>query len=103
MNDAMNLTAGLGGAVRHGCVALVDRQRVLGVCEQERITRVRGAGFNSTGLPDEALDALLERLGRSRRDVTGYASAESGPRPGIPEPIEQLDHHLAHACASYLS
>jgi len=29
----MGLTAGLGGAVRHGCVALVDHQHVVGACE----------------------------------------------------------------------
>jgi hypothetical protein len=28
----MALTAGLGRAVRHGCVALVDQQHVLGAC-----------------------------------------------------------------------
>jgi carbamoyltransferase len=81
-------------------VALVDRQRVIGVCEQERITRVRAAGFNKTGLPDEALDTLLERLRSSRAAVAGYATAEPTPTR---EAITQLDHHLAHACASYLS
>ena len=98
----MALTAGLGGAVRHGCVALVDRQRVVGACEQERITRVRGAGFNGTGLPDEALDTLLERLGQDRDEVTTYAIAE-GPKPRQDDWLAQLDHHLGHACASYLS
>lgn len=99
----MTLTAGLGGAARHGCVALVDRQRVVGVCEQERVTRIRGAGFNGTGLPDEALDTLLERMGRTRVEVTAYATAESEPQCGNGHPVERLDHHLAHACASYLS
>jgi carbamoyltransferase len=99
----MSLTAGLGGAARHGCVALVDRERVVGVCEQERVTRVRGAGFNGTGLPDEALDTLLERLGGTRRDVKAFATAESEPPLATGAAIERIDHHLAHACASYLS
>ena len=51
------LTVGLGGVASHGCVALSERGRIVGVCEQERITRVRNAGFNASGLPDEALDA----------------------------------------------
>ena len=99
----MALTAGLGGAARHGCVALIDRQHVVAVCEQERVTRVRGAGFNDTGLPDEALDTLLERLGRTRKDVTTYAAAESEPPDSDGHVTERVDHHLAHACASYLS
>jgi len=94
--------AGLGGAVRHGCVALADGGRLLGVCGQERITRVRGAGFNASGLPDEALDVLLERLGRSRKDVARYVAAETGPEYGD-TPVERLDHHFAHACAAYLT
>ena len=99
----MSLTAGLGGAARHSCVALIDSQRVVGVCDQERVTRIRGAAFNETGLPDEALDTLLERLGRTRDDVTAYAIAESAPPCRNLPAMERLDHHLAHACASYLS
>lgn len=98
----MGLTAGLGGAVRHGCVALVNCQHVVGACEQERVTRVRGAGFNGTGLPDEALDTLLERMGQDRGEVTKYAIAERS-QARRDETLAQLDHHLAHACASYLS
>jgi carbamoyltransferase len=97
------MTAGLGGAARHACVALADRGRILGVCGQERVTRVRGAGFNATGLPDEALDALLERLGRSRRDVQRYIVAEARNDAAGADGFERLDHHFAHACAAYLT
>jgi carbamoyltransferase len=97
------LTAGLGGAARHGCVALSDGERLLGVCEQERITRMRGAGFNATGLPDEALDTLLQRLGCARTDVDRYVSAEPGPELSTTATVERIDHHLAHACAAYLT
>jgi carbamoyltransferase len=96
------ITAGLGGGARHGCVALAERDTLVGVCEQERATRVRGAGFNASGLPDEALDGLLERQGRSRRDVSRYVVAETRPHQPV-EGFEYIDHHFAHACTAYLS
>ena len=97
------LTAGLGGVGRHGCVALSDGERLVGVCEQERITRVRGAGFNATGLPDEALDTLLRRMGQTRADVGRYVTAE--PTGGLSGALagERIDHHLAHACTAYFT
>ena len=97
------LTAGLGGVARHGCVALAEDDRLLGVCAQERVTRVRAAGFNTTGLPDEALDTLLRRLGRSRQDVGRYVVAETCSAPENGARIERLDHHFAHACTAYLT
>ena len=60
-----DLIVGLGGGAENACVALSNGQNILGICEQERITRVRAAGVNSTGLPDEALDFLLRRIGRN--------------------------------------
>ena len=97
------LTVGLSGPSRYGCVALFDSQRLLGVCEQQRVTRVRGAGFNPSGLPDEALDTLLERHRHARDAVTLYAIAEPGLASFAGRAVEQVDHHLAHACAAYLS
>jgi carbamoyltransferase len=100
---SVGLYVGLGGATRNACVALCTEKELLGVCEQERITRVRGAGFNSTGLPDEVLDALLERSGRQRKEVTAYAVAEPVPatnRPGIE--LVDLDRHFAHASSAFL-
>jgi carbamoyltransferase len=100
----VNLFAGLGGAARHACVALCTERDVLGVCEQERITRVRGAGFNSTGLPDEVLDTLLARSGLQRHQVTAYGVAEPvatlHKRPGID--LVRLDRHFALACSAFL-
>ena len=98
---SMNLWAGLGGAARNACVTLCTDDRILGICEQERITRVRAAGFNPTGLPDEALDELLRRSGRRRSDVTGYAVAETIPAPP-PMELTCLDHHFTHACSAFL-
>jgi carbamoyltransferase len=98
----MSVIAGLGGATRHGCVALSDGERLLGVCEQERITRVRGAGFNATGLPDEALDTLLHRRGQTRADIARYIRAEA--IPGLASAAaDVIDHHLAHASTAYLT
>jgi carbamoyltransferase len=97
----MSLWAGLGGASRNACVALCTRDRILGICEQERITRVRAAGFNSTGLPDEALDELLRRSAQTRSAVTTVALAEPGPFPAAFEPL-RLEHHFAHACSAFL-
>ncbi len=96
-----DLFVGLGGASRNACATLSTRERILGICEQERITRVRAAGFNSTGFPDEALDELLRRSGRRRSEVTAYAVAETSSARTATE-LVHLDHHFAHACAAFL-
>ena len=97
------LTAGLSGTSSQACVALVAESDRIGVCEQERVTRIRRAGSNATGLPDEALDLLLDRFGSTRSDVVRYAMAETGSEVVDSRDVERLDHHLAHACTAYLS
>jgi carbamoyltransferase len=98
---SMSLWVGLGGATHNACVTLCTKDEVLGICEHERITRVRAAGFNPTGLPDETVDELLRRAGRNRREVTAYALGE--PAPTRPETeVIHLEHHFAHACAAFL-
>ena len=97
----MNLTVGLAGAARHACVALYSDGQMLGICEQERITRVKGAGVNPSGLPDEALDELLRRSQLQRSDVTMYALTEAVPAAGAFEQTH-LEHHFAHACSAFL-
>lgn len=96
-----SVIAGLGGATRNACVTLCTRDGVLGICEQERITRVRAAGFNASGLPDEALDELLRRSGRTRDDIVAYTLAESASLTGGIVPL-RIDHHFAHACSAFL-
>ena len=97
----MSLSIGLGGVDRNACVSLCDSAKVLGVCEQERITRVRRDGFNPTGLPDEVLDTLLTRSGHQRTEVVQYALAEPADTPaGIS--VVRVDHHLAHAYSAFL-
>jgi carbamoyltransferase len=98
----MGLHVGIGGIRRHACAALADDRHVLGICEQERITRVRGAGCNASGLPDEALDALLADVGSTRADISGFAAAEPHG-PCAPRPSLALGHHEGHAYASYLT
>jgi carbamoyltransferase len=102
MNTA-GLTAGVAGLSHYGSIALSSGRQVLGACEQQRVTRVRAAGCNHTGLPDEALDTMLERLGYTRRDVARYATADGDRDMLDGKMVERLDHHMAHACASYLS
>jgi carbamoyltransferase len=94
--------AGIGGGTRNGSAALVESGTLTSVCSQERVTRVRGAGLNATGLPDEALDLLLERRRQTRASIGRYAVVEGdGPVPvGI---TERLDHHRAHAATAYLT
>ena len=97
----MHLTVGLGGHDHHTCTALVLDQQLVGACEQERVTRVRAAGPNRTGLPDEALDLLLERSGWQREDIACFTSAENFSLPVESERRFDIDHHLGHAAASY--
>ena len=97
----MSLSVGLAGTDRNACVALCTDSQILGICEQERITRVRADAFNTTGLPDEVLDTLLIRSGHGRAEVGVYALAEPARTPaGIN--LVRVDHHLAHACAAFL-
>lgn len=56
-----------------------------------------------SGLPDEALDLLLDRFGYTRADVGRYTTAEGGREVIEGRIVERLDHHLAHACTAYLS
>ena len=100
----MSLTVGIGGVRRNACAAVADAQQkqLIGVCEQERVTRVRAAGVNTTGLPDEALDAILDRHGRTRGDIGSIVVAED-PRVSLPAGVAHVEHHYAHACASYLT
>ncbi|HEY1308734.1 MAG TPA: carbamoyltransferase C-terminal domain-containing protein [Vicinamibacterales bacterium] len=97
----MALIAGLGGAARNGCVALRHDDFIIGVCEQERVTRVRGAGFNASGLPDEALDELLRQAGRCRRDIVTCAVSEPAAC-GSGMPVTTFDRSFAQACGAFL-
>jgi carbamoyltransferase len=98
---ATTLVAAVAGATRNACVALGTGAELVGICEQERITRVRAAGFNGTGLPDEAIDELLRRSSRRRAEVSHYVVAED-VGGGSRDRLTALDHHFAHACSAFL-
>ena len=67
------------------------------------MTRTRNAGVNTSGLPDEALDYLLERLGRTRESVGRFVIPEAEHDVRRPVLVERLDHHYSHACTAFLS
>ena len=96
------MQAGLNGGVRNGAAALGEDGRVVAVCAQERVTRVRGGGVPG-GLPDQALDLLLQRRGSTRADLSRAVVVDGGA--GLPSeaPVDRLDHHQAHASLAYLS
>ncbi len=96
------IVAGMAGGVRDGVAALVEAGRLQGVCSQERATRMRGAGLNASGLPDEALDLLLQRRGRSRTSVDRFMVVD-GDGPAPPGFAHRVDHHRAHAATAYLT
>ncbi len=99
----MDVWVGLGGASRHACAAVCSTDAVLGVCKQERLTRALAAGFNPTGLPDEAIDELLRRCGRTRQDVTQYVLGEIIEPPDTTPGVVSIEHHFAHALSAFLT
>jgi len=97
----MSIAVGLAGVKHDASVALATDRQVLAAAPQERITRVRSAGFGTSGFPDDVLDALLTYTSHKRGDVSAYAVAEDAPlSPGLP--VERIEHHRAHALASFL-
>src|ERR1044072_3627671 len=98
----MPLFVGAAGRTRHSCVAVSSASDVLGICEQERITRVKGAGFNSSGFADEALTEILRRANHRTDQIARVTVAEPGPRCDGTE-LRVLDHGYAHACSSFFA
>lgn len=97
------LIAGLSGGSRNASAALVRDGRLVGICAQERVTRVRGAGVGSRGFPDEALDALLEPSRTRRAEVDRYVVAEPTIIDTSGASFDRVEHHLAHASTAYYS
>jgi carbamoyltransferase len=96
------LTVGLSGAHGHAAAAAASRSGLFGVCPQERLTRNRGAGFNASGLPDEAVDAVLERA-PAGSEIARYLLAGPPPPSRSRVPLESIDQHVAHAATAYLT
>ena len=96
------MIAGLVGGLRNGSAALADHGTLVGVCAQERVTRVRSSPTRDSGMPDLALNLLLQRQGRSRDDVSRYVMAQASDDPEG-NGVERISLHFAHACTAYLS
>ena len=92
------IVVGIGGGRRSAAAAVVNAGQLAGVCAQERVTRTRDAGVNRSGLPDQAIDVLLQRLGLSRGAVDRWIAAD-GDGDGAPASVERVDHHFALATA----
>ncbi len=97
------MIAGLVGGLRNGSAALADHGTLVGVCAQERVTRMRSNPSREAGMPDLALDLLLQRQGRSRGDVSRYVIAQASDDADAGNGMERIGLHFAHACTAYLS
>jgi len=96
------IVAGMRVGVRDTAAALGEGGRVTGVCAQERVTRVRG-GPTPDGFPNEALDLLLQRAGRTRADLGRIALVDGGGGSVEPGGAQPLTDHFAHACTAHLT
>ena len=96
------VVVGVTGARQNAAVAVCVDGAVRGVCEQERVTRVRRAALAPGQLPIEALEAALGCAGGlTPGDVTTYVTAEPGVDLPAGVPVVRLDHHEAHAAAAF--
>jgi carbamoyltransferase len=96
------LTVGVSGLRRNAAAAVCVDGRLTAFCEQERLTRVRGAGLYQDALPAEAVAMVLKLAGsRGAQEVSQYAIAEEGTRLPAGLPTVRLDHHHAHAAVAY--
>ena len=99
----MPVIVGNGGARRNAAAALCEDGRVVAACEQERLTRVRGAGIADSGLPAAAVETVLGLGGRALSDVGCYALAEQDIALPVELPCTRLSHHFGHVAASFLT
>jgi carbamoyltransferase len=102
MNDG-GILAGLTMGTRNGVAALADAHAMLGVCAQERVTRVKRGGTARDGFPQAALDLLLSKGGHDPRDITRTVVAECEGVALQDPAVERLGHHFAHAAVAYLT
>lgn len=92
------LAAAMRIGVRDGAAALGEGKTLTGVCAQERVTRARG-GPTPGGVPNQALDLLLQRAGRDRADL-GRLDLVGGD-PAVEGIGSDLSDHLGHASTAY--
>jgi carbamoyltransferase len=102
VSGAVPLTVGISGARRNAAVAACSGGTLSAFCEQERVTRVRGARLEPGLLPAEALAAALDLAGRKRvEDVRAFAVAESAVSLPHGLPVATVEHHRAHAASAF--
>jgi carbamoyltransferase len=92
---------GISGARRNPAAALAVGGQLVGFCEQERITRIRGARLGKHRLPNEALEATLASAGVTRDQIRAYVTAEEDVTIPASLPSLRLDHHHGHAAAAF--
>ncbi|MDH4066365.1 MAG: hypothetical protein OEW19_18340 [Acidobacteriota bacterium] len=97
------LIAGVVRGARDGAAALADANGLIGACPQERATRVRNGGGASAAWPNEAIDLLLQRLGRTRADIGRYVVADGDDLSSAGVDAERIGHDVAHAATAYLT
>jgi carbamoyltransferase len=98
-----NVIVGVSGARRNAAAAIAAQGQLLGVCEQERLTRIRGFALQPGELPTDAVDAVLRMTNRERGDVTAYVTGEDGVSLPAGLPRVRLDHHFSHAATAFLT
>jgi carbamoyltransferase len=99
----MSNILGIAGASRNAALALCSAGRIVGVCEQERVSRTRRAALPPGRLPREALDTILNLGACAEGDISTYAVAEAAIQLPPEHHVEHLDHHHAHAAAAFYS
>jgi carbamoyltransferase len=100
--DATAITVGVSGARRNAAAAVAGSGGLAAVCEQERVTRTRGAGILPGGLPDAAIDCVLRCASAAPAHERHFATTEDaiGTHDGG---LTRFDHHQAHAMTAYWS
>jgi carbamoyltransferase len=97
------VVVGVSGARRNAAAAVACDGQLLGVCEQERLTRIRGFALRPGELPTESVDAVLRMITRDRTDVRTYVTGENGVSLPAGLPSVRIDHHYGHAATSFLT
>ncbi|MBI2833705.1 MAG: hypothetical protein HYX76_04695 [Acidobacteria bacterium] len=92
--------AGISGFKRNAAAAVARDGRLVAVCEEGRVTRVRDIGIDANGFPRAALEMTLNAADATPGDITETVAAERD----IDFPnLSYLDHHYAHAATAFLT
>jgi len=96
------LVIGISGARRNATVAACSRGTLVAVCEQERLSRMRGVPLERGRLPVEAVEAVLRLAGeRHPSEVHLYAVAEEAAVLPAELRVARVEHHKAHAASAF--